>query len=149
MFWRNEVVFYLPVHWDVCSRLYNHRDQKSMPRTWAGVSPSVRPRALTTTQLLPHSLMCTVNPNFIYTRLFFPPTQVVVMEGMNTTGRKLTASKIYEVRCISVNDSTNRRWRVSVKCFWFLIRLLSFLGGSASFLYKLFGKRGDWRWLMM
>lgn len=61
MIWRNEVVLHLPVHWDVCTRLYNHRDHESMPRTWAGDSLSVRPRALTTTQLRPHTVMCTIN----------------------------------------------------------------------------------------
>lgn len=34
------------------------------------------------------------------------------MEGMNTTGRKLTASKLYEVSRVFINVDTDGRWKM-------------------------------------
>lgn len=34
------------------------------------------------------------------------------MEGMNTTGRKLTASKLYEVSRVFINVDADGRWKM-------------------------------------
>lgn len=87
----------------VCSRLCGHQEKQSLPRTLAGDQLGVRPRALTTMNEYlkaacpkPHvSALDRLESRFKFKLNTF--CQVVVMEGMNATGRKLVASKLYEV----------------------------------------------------